>query len=247
MRRTLIIPAAGTGSRLGATMPKALVPVDGVPMVRRLIQLYGPFADEVVVVASVEAKDAIAAAVAGAATIAIQRKPTGMLDAILAAAADVPLSSGEVWITWCDQVLVRPSTVAALASAMDAQPNAAIVMPTVRRTAPYIHLERDGTGRIVRVLQRRDGDAMPAEGESDMGLFGLSAKAYKALLPQFAGETSTSAFTGERNFLPFIPWVAERSLVVTFPCTDPLEALGVNTPGELAAAEAYLRAREPAE
>lgn len=213
-------------------------------MVVRLLQLYAPFADEVVVVASAEARDAIADAVAGAASIAVQRQPTGMLDAILAAAADVGLSSGTVWITWCDQILVRPSTIAALAAAMDAHPDAAIVMPTVHRRAPYIHLERERDGRIVRVLQRREGDAMPVEGESDMGLFGMSREAYRVLLPRFASETSPSAVTGERNFLPFIPWVAERRLVMTFPCADAMEALGVNTPEELAIAETHLRALE---
>ena len=84
-------------------------------------------------------------------------------------------------------------------------------MPTVRKADPYIHLERDGAGRISRVLHRREGDVMPQIGESDMGLFALSAEACFHLLPQFASEVVTGAGTGERNFLPFIPWVAQRT------------------------------------
>ena len=49
--------------------------------------------------------------------------------------------------------------------------------------------------------------------------------------------------TGERNFLPFIPWLAGRKPVVTFPCTDPMEALGINTPEDLQQVEAWLRSR----
>jgi len=49
--------------------------------------------------------------------------------------------------------------------------------------------------------------------------------------------------TGERNFLPFVPWLAQRRLVATFPCTDPMEAVGINTPDELRQVEAWLRSR----
>ena len=40
--RTLIIPAAGLGSRLGLNLPKVLVPVDGRPMIDWLVELYAP-------------------------------------------------------------------------------------------------------------------------------------------------------------------------------------------------------------
>jgi bifunctional N-acetylglucosamine-1-phosphate-uridyltransferase/glucosamine-1-phosphate-acetyltransferase GlmU-like protein len=116
-------------------------------------------------------------------------------------------------------------------------------MPTVTKADPYIHLERDSSGRISRVLHRREGDTMPAIGESDMGLFALSAEACFHLLPQFAAEVETGTGTGERNFLPFIPWVAQRRPVITFPSEHPEEAIGVNTPEELRAVEAYLKRR----
>ena len=49
--RLLVIPAAGLGSRLGAGVPKVLVPVAGVPMLDRLLDLYRSAVDRVVVVA----------------------------------------------------------------------------------------------------------------------------------------------------------------------------------------------------
>lgn len=87
---------------------------------------------------------------------------------------------------------------------------------------------------------------MPETGESDMGLFALSPDACFTLLPQYAREVATGARTGERNFLPFIPWVASRGGVVTFPSEDPEEAIGVNTPEELQVVEAYLHRRDGA-
>jgi hypothetical protein len=167
-----------------------------------------------------------------------------MLDAILLAlpaAQREPPSS--VWITWCDQVAVHPRTVQRLVHLTGDDGHPALVMPTVTREQPYIHLERDATGRITRVLHRRERDAMPPVGESDMGLFALSQAAFLDLLPQYAGEVQIGSATGERNFLPFIPWVASRAEVRTFPSEDSMEAVGVNTPEELELVERYLTGR----
>ena len=63
-------------------------------------------------------------------------------------------------------------------------------------------------------------------------------------LPAYAREVQVGEATGERNFVPFVPWIAATHEVVTFPAMDEMEAVGVNTPDELRAVEAYLRERE---
>jgi hypothetical protein len=141
-------------------------------------------------------------------------------------------------------VAVHPVTVERLATLCTQQPSTPLIFPTVARDAPYVHLERDANGRITRILHRREGDAMPAHGESEMGVFSLSRAAYLERLWEFAAAPETGTRTGERNFLPFIPWMAARGEVVTFPCVDPMEAVGVNTPDELRAVEEYLSRRQ---
>jgi bifunctional UDP-N-acetylglucosamine pyrophosphorylase/glucosamine-1-phosphate N-acetyltransferase len=116
----------------------------------------------------------------------------------------------------------------------------ALIFPTLRVDSPYIHFERDGRGRIVGVRQRREGDSMPDCGETDMGLFDLSVGAYLRDLPVFAQDARASAGTGERNFLPFIPWLATKAGVDTIQGVAPIETVGINTPEELAAVEAHL-------
>jgi bifunctional N-acetylglucosamine-1-phosphate-uridyltransferase/glucosamine-1-phosphate-acetyltransferase GlmU-like protein len=177
----------------------------------------------------------------------VQETPTGMLDAILRATpAVVSSDASRILITWCDQVAIHPQTVEHLTTLSDTQPGAALVMPTARQSDPYIHLERDTTGRIVRVLHRREGDRLPPVGESDMGLFSLSRDAFLNDLASFAASAGTGGATGERNFLPFIPWIAARGEIVTFPGVDAIEAVGVNTPEELQRVEGYLAARRSA-
>ncbi len=247
MERVLVVPAAGTGSRLGVNVPKLLVPVNGRPMIQHVLTLYAHTAQRVIVVVAPSALARVAGIIEGAVppvSLVVQEAPTGMLDAILLAQAEVKAARPRrVLITWCDQVAISPQTVTAVVAATRTTPEPALVMPTCRRAQPYVHLERDPGGRIVRVRHRREGDDMPAAGETDAGVFDLSAEAYGEWLPQYARAPAIGGRTGERNFVPFVPFVAERGLVVTVPCEAPEEAIGVNTPAELALLEAHLRTR----
>lgn len=245
--RTLIVPAAGLGTRLNADRPKLLVPVAGVPMIDRLLALFTGVVDRAAVVVhpsfAASVGDHLRASPIPVSTC-VQPRPTGMLDAIMIPdvmhGADAP---DEVWIAWCDQVAIHPATIERLMELTGQHRDAAVVMPTVRRTAPYIHLQRDGTNKIIDILHRREGDSMPDVGESDMGLFALPSASFANLLPRYAEAVMLGSATGERNFLPFIPWASASHDVVTFPAHDEMEAVGVNTPEELQAVERYLSAR----
>jgi bifunctional UDP-N-acetylglucosamine pyrophosphorylase/glucosamine-1-phosphate N-acetyltransferase len=250
MRRVLVVPAAGRGTRLGSALPKPLTPVAGRAMIDYILRRHAEFASDAVVIVHPAARAAIQTHVAEAPLrvhLAEQSSPTGMLDAILAAREAVDaLAAERVWITWCDQVAISRATTARLAGAERDAHTPAAVFPTVRQSPPYIHFDRDTSGRIVRVRQRREGDTLPDVGESDAGLFSLSAEAYATQLMAYAArEDSRGGGTGERNFLPFLPWLAQRAEVVTFPI-DAGEARGINTPEDLAAVTEYLRAVEDA-
>lgn len=247
--RVLVLPAAGTGSRLGSALPKVLHPVAGRPMLAHLAALHGPWIDRWHVVVRPADRDTVAAACAALgldATVHEQPQPIGMLDAVLrpldALRRDPPAC---VWITWCDQIGIRPETLARLAATpCGSRETPTLTLPTCRRAEPYIHLDRDAAGRVYYVRHRREGDPMPVEGEGDAGLFALSAAAYLDELPRYAAAPDAAgATTGEHNFLPFLPWIERTGRVDTFPCLDVEETIGVNTPADLAALEAYLARR----
>jgi bifunctional N-acetylglucosamine-1-phosphate-uridyltransferase/glucosamine-1-phosphate-acetyltransferase GlmU-like protein len=244
--RLLIIPAAGLGSRLGASQPKPLVHVNGRSMLDHLADRYQPFTDRTVVIAHPAFGDRVRAwgDRRGNVSVTEQAAPTGMLDAILLAEPlVVRFAPREVWITWADQIGVLPQTLARLANVMALTPPPALALPTVRRRDPYTHFDRDAEGRLRRFLQRREGDAMPAEGESDMGVFAMTRETFERDLQDYARDVPLGSATGERNFVPFTAWLAQRKPVETFPCTDPMEAIGINTPEDLQQVKAWLRAR----
>lgn len=217
-------------------------------MLDHLLALFAPFVERVIVVVHPAHEAAVGAHVSPVSLpleAALQREPTGMLDAILlglpGALATLP---DRVWVVWCDQVALRRTTLETLAGREGGPlPVPGLLMPTARVRDPYIHLARDAAGRVVEVLHRREGDALPELGESDVGLFSLSAAACRDELPRFAREVARGSATGERNFLPFIPWMAARADLGTLPVAEPIEALGVNTPEELARVERELASR----
>lgn len=242
--KTLLIPAAGIGSRLGMDGPKAMQTVAGRPMLDWLLDLHRPHVDSFVLVVRPEHAEQIhahAKQVAGLPVqITLQEEPTGMLDAILTGLPTVTaLAPDWVWITWCDQVAISALTVQTLARICDAT-TADLVLPTAPKPTPYVHLERGAAGTIERVLHMRDGDTMPASGEQDAGLFALRGFTYLETLSQFADSATSSPVTGERNFLPFIPYISARGGVETFP-VDATESVGVNDPQDLQQVEEHLR------
>jgi bifunctional UDP-N-acetylglucosamine pyrophosphorylase/glucosamine-1-phosphate N-acetyltransferase len=245
MNRLMIIPAAGLGSRLGSTVPKVLVPVNGKPMIDYLLDLYAPMVERFILILNPSfASEVIRYCAERALAIdyETQETPTGMLDAILIPRDRIrTLDPTGVWITWCDQIAVHPETIKALKEAANQNPDTALIFPTIERTDPYIHLVRNDRHEIVDILHRREGDHLPEVGESDMGLFCLSRKAYLELLPQFSRHAGIGAGTYERNFLPFISWLLGRADVKTFPGRDETESIGINTPAELRRVEHYFR------
>jgi bifunctional N-acetylglucosamine-1-phosphate-uridyltransferase/glucosamine-1-phosphate-acetyltransferase GlmU-like protein len=243
----LLVPAAGTGSRLGQSIPKLLVEVAGQSMIRRVLALYSSLIQRAVVVVHPSALEAVRSHLADSRTpldLVTQEQPTGMLDAILLATPLVQTHRPRrVWITWCDQVALSRTTLEKLRTVDETSPAPDVAFPTCRTRDPYVHVARDPAGRITRVLHRREGDAMPEFGETDAGLFDLSFEAYVRELPAYAAAPEIGANTRERNFVPFVAWMAARGTVASVDCSEPEEATGVNTPDELARVEAYLRAR----
>lgn len=244
LTRVLLVPAAGLGTRLGSGQPKLLTPVNGKAMIDHILDRYRTVVEAAVVVVHPASRARVASHLRECATplaLAEQTAPTGMLDAVLAAGSAVrQFKPARVWITWCDQVGISAATVARLAALEDASPSAAAIFPVVSQPSPYIHFERNEIDRLTSVRQRREGDTMPETGTSDAGLFSLSYDAFARLLPEFACDAPRGARTGERNFLPFLPWLATQTPVTTFEVGAD-EAQGINTPEDLAAVEARLR------
>jgi bifunctional N-acetylglucosamine-1-phosphate-uridyltransferase/glucosamine-1-phosphate-acetyltransferase GlmU-like protein len=164
-----------------------------------------------------------------------------MGDAVEIGAAHVETRNSVV--LWGDQVALRPRSVNAVLRVHQGPLGPHLTIPTVLRAAPYIHFERDAAGRIAKLLQAREGDAMPEFGESDTGLFCFRTEVLRRLLAELrSGGAAIGSGTAEFNLLPIVPFAAGSCLnVLTAQLMEVEETVGINAPADAERVEAFLR------
>jgi bifunctional N-acetylglucosamine-1-phosphate-uridyltransferase/glucosamine-1-phosphate-acetyltransferase GlmU-like protein len=240
---TALIPAAGRGSRLGFDQPKILFPVAGATILEWLVDLLQPLCERFVFVLSPSGAAPVEAAVSrllpGRYAIARQPEPRGMADAIRCGLPQVETT--HTLIVWGDQVALRPGSLEFLMRLQQGVAQPAAVCPTLWRDRPYIHFEREESGRLVRILQAREGDQMPERGESDSGVFLFRTETLRQDLPRLlASDECIGRQTRELNFLPIFPMLDK---LITAPIMTEAESVGVNSPADAAYLEQQLPAR----
>jgi 2-phospho-L-lactate transferase/gluconeogenesis factor (CofD/UPF0052 family)/glycosyltransferase involved in cell wall biosynthesis/molybdopterin-guanine dinucleotide biosynthesis protein A len=229
---TVIIPAAGRGSRLGYSKPKILYPILGRTILDRLIDLLEPRCSRFIFVLSPsgagEVSPLVEKRLAGRFEIAIQTDPRGMADAINQALPQ--LSTPYTLVIWGDQAGISQETVRSVQKMQQSVPGAKLTLPLVERETPYVHYESDASGRFVRVLQKREGDAMPSTGESDCGVFAFETDRLREVFDQtLKQDISSGGKTGEWNFLPMLPlFETGGESVNVYHLDSPEETIGIN-------------------
>jgi bifunctional N-acetylglucosamine-1-phosphate-uridyltransferase/glucosamine-1-phosphate-acetyltransferase GlmU-like protein len=230
---TALIPAAGRGSRLAFNQPKILFPVAGATILEWLVDLLKPLSERFVFVLSptgiASVEDAASRLLPGRYAIAVQPEPIGMADAIRYGLVQV--KTKHTLIVWGDQVALRQASLEFLMLLQQGTARPAAVCPTLWRDRPYIHFEREESGRLVRILQAREGDSMPERGESDSGVFLFRTDALHQYLPRLlASDECIGRRTGEFNFLPIFPMLASQpGQLITAPVMTEAESVGVNS------------------
>jgi bifunctional N-acetylglucosamine-1-phosphate-uridyltransferase/glucosamine-1-phosphate-acetyltransferase GlmU-like protein len=230
---TALIPAAGRGTRLGFDKPKILFPVSGATILERLGGLLSPLCDQFVLVLSPDGapvvKPEMERLLPQRSRVAIQPSPRGMGDAVARGLSEV--RTANVLIVWGDQFALKSSSLEFCMRLLEGAAQPAAVCPTLLRTQPYIHFERDSGGAIVRVLQQREGDSLPSEGESDSGVFFFRTAALRSCLAELlAGERAIGRLTGEQNFLPIFPLIdTGPDQLITARIMSTAESVGVNS------------------
>lgn len=246
---TAVIPAAGRGSRLGFDKPKILYPVAGRPILNWLFRFLLPNCSRVVLVLSPDGRPVVEQYVAehcgpelgDRCRVAVQEVPTGMGDAVETGLrlVDTPF----VCVVWGDQVALRSESIEACLRLQEGRLGPDMTVPTVFRDNPYIHFDRDESGRIRSLLQAREGDRMPPTGESDTGFFCFRTEALRNLLGELRQQPGqTGSLTREFNLLPVIPLAAQHGRTVLTPHIMSVEeTIGINSADDASRLESYLR------
>jgi bifunctional UDP-N-acetylglucosamine pyrophosphorylase / glucosamine-1-phosphate N-acetyltransferase len=242
-----VILAAGRGTRMKSAQAKVLHQTLGVPMlehVLRSVQALG--VDPVTVVVGHQA-DAVEAAFAGRGLVFVRQEPQrGTGHALQVARRNVEAHAGTLLVINGDVPLLRPQTLTALLETHEASDAAATIL-TVDLEDPgaYGRVLREPDGQVRAIVEARDASAAEREvREINAGIYVFSVP---MLLPVLDGLRPQNA-QGEYYLTDIIGLLrAAGRPVRAVKSPEPVEALGVNTMGELAEASRLLRQRRVAD
>lgn len=243
-RRSVVVLAAGQGTRMRSARPKILHDVCGRPMIEHVLDVARRVAGDArpVVVVSPATREPVAGCLGEEVELALQAVPRGTADAIAAALPAVPSDPGTVVVLSGDVPLVDAALVERLAADREAA-GAAVALIAIDAVDPASlgRVVRDAAGRVARIVEARD--ATPAElavREVNAGIYAFERAWLHRTLPAIA----PSPVTGEL-YLPDLVALAAGSgagvVVVAGP--DDGTLAGVNDRIQLADAERVLRRR----
>ncbi len=243
---TVVILAAGRGTRMHSATPKLAHELCGRPLLAwPVAAAQAAGAGRVVVV--VGADDALAELIGEGVEVAVQQQALGTADAVAAAAGLID-RDGVVIVLAGDVPLVEADLLRELGDqhrASDAV--ATMVTAVLGDPAGYGRVVRGAAGEFVRVVETKvAGDASPAElaiTEVNTGIFAFDGGALLDALE----DVGTDNAQGER-YLPDVLGIlrARDAPIATFVASDPAIVLGVNDRVGLAAVreEAQRRIQE---
>lgn len=151
MRAALVLPAAGSGTRFGGETPKQLLPLAGLPILRRSAEAFAGLVEEVIVPVSPALHDAVAAMLAPcAALFRVRLVPGGATrqDSVHAGLLATDDAIAVVLIHDAVRPLVPRRCIAECLAALIAHPAALVAVPcvdTVKRSGD----QRSGDQRTV--------------------------------------------------------------------------------------------------
>lgn len=241
MSVSIIVLAAGKGTRMRSALPKVLQPLGGQPMLAHVLQS----------AAAVEATQTAIVVGHGAETVqarfadtpldwVAQTEQLGTGHAVLQALPVLP-ESGTAVVLYGDVPLVTPATLQALAAA--AADRLAVLTVVLDDPTGYGRIVRDGDA-MVGIVEQKDASAEQlAVHEVNTGLIAAPIEHLRRWLPALSNDNAQ----GEYYLTDIVAMaVSDGVAVQAVPAADADEVAGVNDRAQLAGAEAVLRQREAA-
>ena len=243
----VIILAAGQGTRMKSATHKVLHPIAGKPMLLHLLDTVAALspAREIVVVG--KGREQVEAAVTprGVAT-ALQANQLGTAHAVAQALPALDGFDGKVLILYGDTPFVGADTLRNMVARLAAPdaPGIVVLTHTPPDAGAYGRVILDAGDRIAKMVEYKD--ASPAERSATLcnsGMMALSAANLRRWMPLVGSDNAAKEY-----YLPDLVTVAAGEGIAAVAVEGaPIEAIGINSRAELAAAETEWQHRRRAE
>ncbi len=241
MQVSVIILAAGQGTRMNSDLPKVLHHVAAAPLLHHaLATAHGLEPSRIVVVTGHESEAVAASATAfsEAADCVVQDPQYGTAHAVAQAAPLLAEAEGEAIVLYADTPLIREETLRAM---LDARANHSVVVLGFHAKDPGRYgrlLTQDSNLLAIREFK----DATEAERSITLCNSGVICAEAKLLFSLIAEVKNTNA-SGEYYLTDIVEISRARGLSAGVVLCDEAETLGVNTRAQLAEAEAAFQSR----
>ncbi len=235
---TIVILAAGKGSRMNSEHPKVLQRLAGCPMLQHVLQAARGLQPAQIICVVGEAQDAVKQALAPADCIWVEQKQVlGTGHAVMQALPYI--KTDRVLVLLGDVPLITTQTLRQFVQE---------IAPDALGLISYHAENPQGFGRILRnehhlitgVVEEKDAnDKQRLITEVASGIYLARQKDLKTWLPQVHNHNAS----GEYYLPDIVPIAAKQTAVVGMVLADRNEALGVNNKAQLAHAERTLQQR----
>jgi len=242
---TVVVLAAGAGTRMKSQIPKVLHPICGASMLDHVLAAARELSPaELIVVVGHQRREVIGhlAEHAPDARVVVQHRQGGTGHAVREVAEAVGLGQGTVVVTYGDTPLLRGQTLAALVREHDVQQAAATVLTTLMDDPTgYGRILRDDRGAFLQIVEEADAtEEQKVVAEINSGVYAFEA----ALLADCVKRLPTDNAKGEEYLTDVVGILrAEGHHVASVLLPDCNEVCGVNDRIQLAHARRILNAR----
>ncbi|QQS15806.1 MAG: NTP transferase domain-containing protein [Candidatus Moraniibacteriota bacterium] len=243
----LIILAGGKGTRMRSEMPKVLHLVNGVPIVRRLLDALTPIFPKPVVTIGYKGEE-VRRALGEELLYAVQAEPLGTGDAVRSAMDMLPDEEIErVVVVPGDHPLISRETIERLlAFQKETAARIALVTAVVPdfdgENATFLHygrILRNEAGDVESIVEWKDASESERDiREVNTSYYAFDAKWLRAHIGALSRDNAAREY-----YLTDLVRIARESgeRVVALAVRDTHEALGINDPDQLKRAERYCR------
>lgn len=240
---TLMVLAAGKGTRMKSALPKGLHQIAGRPMLGHVLasaEGLGAAKTILVVGPGMEDVAAYARSFSSKVDVAVQNNQLGTGDAARAGASLVTSASGVVLVMFGDTPLVRSETLAAMVTACDSATAIVVLGFEAVDPAGYGRLILSAEGNLLRIVEQKD--ATPEEAGVSLcngGAMAIRAENFPALLEKLSDDNRAREF--------YLTDVVKHAQMAGLACkvvrAAEADIQGVNSRAELALAEAEMQRR----
>ncbi|HEY6148809.1 MAG TPA: bifunctional UDP-N-acetylglucosamine diphosphorylase/glucosamine-1-phosphate N-acetyltransferase GlmU [Thermoanaerobaculia bacterium] len=241
-RPRIIVLAAGIGSRMRSSLPKVLHRVGGRPMLHAVLDTAETLSPVATVVVLGAARPRVEEALDGRrVSVATQDPPLGTGDAVRCALPAIGDEGGPVLVLSGDVPLLTAQTLSALLETRRAgELDLAFLSFRPPEPGAFGRVVRDSKGRVRRIVEARNATAREAKiGEVNAGVYCFAPEA----LARAIRALEKNPASGEYYLTDAVEILAAGGRVEAIALEDWREAWGINTRGDLAAAEEIERRR----